>query len=214
MKKTILKSALIVVAGVGLIAGNAFALPVLTITDGDNTMTFDDSVASYGAGDAIGDGVIGYFGSIGGTELSFSAGSSYPALGAFNYPEMHLGAGIVLGDAEITFTLTETFTSIDSNITGWIIGMGGYGSGNVTFEAFLNGQSLAFFDNVSTATQISNYIPTASSYDFKLVGTIQGAGTSFDAGVSPIPEPATMLLFGAGLATLAGFSRKKSQKKA
>ena len=34
-----------------------------------------------------------------------------------------------------------------------------------------------------------------------------------EGNVAPVPEPATLLLFGAGLAGLAGFSRKKFRKR-
>ena len=47
----------------------------------------------------------------------------------------------------------------------------------------------------------------ASQGDFELTSL------SFDGDVEPVPEPATMLLFGTGLAGLAGFGRKRRAKK-
>ena len=192
MKKTILKSALLAVAGVGLMAGGAMALPVLTLSDGSNTLILDDSLASYGMGDSTGDGVVGFFSTIGGTELMFTGASSFPANGNFDFPELHLGAGILSGNAQF----------------------GRAGSGIVSFDATLNGTSIANFTSF-VPDQISSFIPSAPNYTFVLTDTIQGSGTSFDANVVPNPEPATILLFGtglAGLAGLAGFRRKKNQK--
>ena len=50
-----------------------------------------------------------------------------------------------------------------------------------------------------------------------MVGTltyVAGQTGSIDAGVEPIPEPATMLLFGAGLAGLAGVAKRRKAKAA
>lgn len=45
-------------------------------------------------------------------------------------------------------------------------------------------------------------------------GSIAFKGTGhYTSGQSPVPEPTTMLLFGAGLVGLAGFGRKKFKKK-
>jgi hypothetical protein len=220
MERKYLINLLIVLVGSFFICTNAMALPHLTISDGSCTVDIQDNSDDdfYNSED----GLIGFFGTVGGWDATMSFGSSYPATGTIGFPEMHLsGSTLALtGSGTLTFTFEDTFSSWDDNLEGLVSAFGGEGPGSVSFSTYLDGMLLAEFGPMKgsfSESMESLIVPEdLSNFTLTIMGTItnsNGDHTSFDGGIAPVPEPSTILLLGTGLIGLAGASRKKLFKK-
>ncbi len=195
-------------------AGSAMALPVLTITDGTTTVTVDD---------ADNDGIITFGGTVGGWDVTMSMASSFPAIGKVGFPEMHLTGATTSysSGGTLTFSVEDTFSAWDNNLKGLVSAFGGYANGNVTFNTYLDGTLLASFGPATGAFSeaLSSLVTPIDPNDYTITieGIIDHSNTcmssSFDGGVAPVPEPATMILFGIGLIGIAGVTRKKLNLK-
>ncbi len=111
----------------------------------------------------------------------------------------------------------EATLAFDSPIVG---SSSGSGSGTFgTFRGFLSGGTLTwdpstlpdvFVDSIGNSFSID--FESGSTIGFGDTATVHAYITNNGGGTEPVPEPATMLLFGTGLLGLVGYNRKRSQK--
>ena len=212
--KQLSKILIITVLSVFLVAGTAMALPILELSYGTTTLAIQDSSALDGlpnAGGVLYNGLLGVF------NVNVTTGITKPLIGGMDYPMMDLNSINVSSSGAGTLTIkwTETGFTLPDTLSGFNSMIGGTTSGEVTVSTFLNDtllSDLGPFSDGAFSDEHQVAIDPAEPFSLAIVATITHDAaniTSFDAGISPVPEPTTMLLLGSGLIGLARFGRKK-----
>jgi PEP-CTERM putative exosortase interaction domain len=220
MKSKLLKSVLAAVAAVGLLTGSAMAAPLHYEFTGD-TATI--------AGNGDGTGTI-YFGGM--TIAGSSSADPYIGLTTSGFGfEYTVGATVSSPYGNMTpvaFTPpTVDFYIYDGGATiltakltiPQMITLGSMGGGNL--ELAVNFTDIwvdaAYLDSPVMNALFQNeegiFTLSAEYAGTQLINVFNGNGTetvSYSASLTPVPEPATMLLFGVGLLGLAGIARRKN----
>ncbi|MDD2468614.1 MAG: PEP-CTERM sorting domain-containing protein [Desulfobulbus sp.] len=187
MKKQLLKSALIAVAGVGILAGSAMAT---SFTDYNN---FADQLLSYTSVTIDGQTSVTSY------EFTFDLdqdnlydnNDNLITIGATDYISnafLYIDTGARANESGYQFVLDLTGTPqiVNSVINGYTT--------SYSIDSYLNPDH----ELIVTVTALSGQIPFF----------LQAGKLSADA--SPVPEPTTMLLFGTGIVGLARVVRKQT----
>lgn len=235
MKKQLLKSALIAVAGVGLLAGSASAIPanLYDITKYDGTAKYTDGGYEFG--------ILNHTGSTDPDSTAFlffelAAWASTNTFGIYEFTdvggtitvgdqlEVFAGAAAPIDSATVKFDLaagTATVNGVTKNIDetfGWYITTTeGGGKTYYSHTALNTGDK---FDHFMIFDTSDNTVSKLLGSDIVLgIEDVFGGGDKdYDdmvigmSDVHVIPEPTTMLLFGTGLLGLAGIARRKRNK--
>jgi hypothetical protein len=243
MKKTILTSLALGVMSVGLMAGNAMALPgssLQGVLDGITTGPIAGSSSVDVTTDFVAEGVDAYW-AIGGSggsiatiivELAgFANANAFGLYDAANPASkvtlFNGGAGIgaqklvsILGDGSVWVNFADTGINFAGNNFGYFLDSP---DGNFFSDTAMNTDGvdhLFAYQGVGDQVEIPPFAAGpwgANEYVLAWEDLINGGDGDYDdfvvmvESVSPVPEPASMLLFGTGLASLAGLVTRRKK---
>lgn len=111
-------------------------------------------------------------------------------------------------------SLQDTFTPGSGNIIGFYLILDQlFGGGTLFTQSFLNpgGEDhAATFPILSPPENVGDFLIAFAFIDDN--ESVQEAAFEFASGITPVPEPSTLLLLGFGLLGLATFERKRRRK--